>query len=63
VTRDASGTVVRSVSGVAAGSLIRTRLTDGELVSTVNESGDQVGTDIAAEPGAPAETQQDGGKQ
>jgi exodeoxyribonuclease VII large subunit len=64
VTRDASGTVVRSVSEVAIGSLIHTRLTDGELVSTVDESGHPAGTDLAAEPGPPAATtQQDEGRQ
>jgi exodeoxyribonuclease VII large subunit len=43
VTRDASGRVVRSVDGIRAGALLRTRLTDGELVSAVTE----------AVPGAP----------
>ena len=37
VTRDASGRVVRSVHGVDAGALLRTRLADGELASTVQE--------------------------
>ncbi len=64
VTRDASGTVVRSVSGVAVGSLIRTRLTDGELVSKVTEPGQPAPTDSAARPGPPATpTRQDGGEQ
>ena len=38
VTRDASGRVLRSVSGVDAGALLRTRLADGELVSRVTEA-------------------------
>jgi exodeoxyribonuclease VII large subunit len=38
VTRDESGRVVRSVSAVDAGSLLRTRLADGELVSTVGDN-------------------------
>ncbi len=42
VTRDPSGRVVRSVAAVAAGSRIHTRLTDGELVSTVEETIDVV---------------------
>ncbi len=37
VTRDASGRVVRSVRGVDAGALLRTRVSDGELVSAVEE--------------------------
>ena len=38
VTRDASGSVVRSVYGVDAGALLRTRLADGEVVSTVDKT-------------------------
>jgi exonuclease VII large subunit len=48
VTRDASGRVVRSVSEVASGSLLHTRLTDGEVASTVGETAEAVskaGTD------------------
>ncbi len=37
VTRDASGRVVRSVSEVGSGSLLYTRLTDGQVASTVVE--------------------------
>jgi len=44
VTRDASGRVVNSVAGVTAGSQITTRLTDGELVSTVGRSDER--TDV-----------------
>ncbi len=49
VTRDASGRVVRSVTDVAEGSLLRTRITDGELVSTVGRPGDDLG-DLPEEP-------------
>ncbi len=38
VTRDAQGLVVRSVHAVDAGSLLRTRVSDGELLSTVEEN-------------------------
>ena len=40
VTRDASGRVVRSVSSVGPGSVLHTRLTDGEVVSTVGRDSD-----------------------
>jgi exodeoxyribonuclease VII large subunit len=46
VTRDGLGRVVRSVDGVEVGALLRTRVADGELVSTVEETG-------AAPPGPP----------
>ena len=39
VTRDASGRVVRSVHDVGTGGRLRTRVSDGELVSTVEETG------------------------
>ena len=39
VTRDASGRVVRSVHDVGTGARLRTRVSDGELVSTVEETG------------------------
>ena len=39
VTRDELGRVVRSVDGVEVGALLRTRVADGELVSTVEETG------------------------
>jgi exodeoxyribonuclease VII large subunit len=39
VTRDATGRVIHSVTEVDPGSAIRTRLTDGELVSTVDQVG------------------------
>jgi exodeoxyribonuclease VII large subunit len=39
VTRDASGRVIHSVAEVEPGSAIHTRLTDGELVSTVDQIG------------------------
>jgi len=47
VTRDASGRVVRSIHGVDAGALLRTRLADGELASTVEEISEVV---VAARP-------------
>ncbi len=40
VTRDARGRVVRSVSAVGPGAVLRTRLTDGEVVSTVGQDHD-----------------------
>lgn len=57
VTRDANGTVVRSIEDVGTGDLLVTRLSDGELVSTVtgkeaNHSSDNLvdagrGTDVS----------------
>jgi exodeoxyribonuclease VII large subunit len=38
VTRDATGRVVRSVDGIELGALLRTRVADGEVVSTVEET-------------------------
>jgi exodeoxyribonuclease VII large subunit len=38
VTRDVSGRVVRSVHDVGTGAALRTRVSDGELVSTVEET-------------------------
>ncbi len=37
VTRDATGAVVRSAAAVTVGSLLLTRLSEGEVVSTVND--------------------------
>jgi len=56
VTRDGSGRVVRSVDGVGDGSVLRTRLADGELVSTVTGS-------AAAPPGGHPPTHDDEGMQ
>ncbi|HEX3980062.1 MAG TPA: exodeoxyribonuclease VII large subunit, partial [Acidimicrobiales bacterium] len=47
VTRDESGRVVRSVSGLGAGDQLRTRLADGEVMSIVSTDGD--GTDETSE--------------
>lgn len=55
VTRDASGRVVRSVSKVGPGSLLQTRLTDGELISTVEEALGDTPVSVPA-PGHPAAT-------
>jgi exodeoxyribonuclease VII large subunit len=65
VTRDAAGSVVRSVTDLGAGALLRTRLRDGEVVSTVEEPGD--GTMSPGAPSRPtdstASTDQDEGTQ
>jgi exodeoxyribonuclease VII large subunit len=63
VTRDASGRVVRSLSEAGPGSVIRTRLTDGELVSTVGETLDDPTAATSASGTTTATMHDDEGKQ
>jgi exodeoxyribonuclease VII large subunit len=59
VTRDESGRVVRSVHDVGTGALLRTRVSDGELVSTVEETS----TSGPAPPNSTPPTHHDEGTQ